>query len=333
MTRVRWTESQNHYESLAVSLRALLACFDNDRPYDELVAVLGLGAATVAVPEDSLGWWCTYARDARLHETAELYGLRLRGMHPPEAALGLGQCGEYVQHFRDSYVPLIARALEHEQLALAWGGWPGASERLWGIITHRQGEALFGHTLWHGGQPAPLIGPARQVYVAEGFSRPKHERVTPASLFAHAARGASVMWAGTWTTGTGIKTGKAAYRAWQDALRKPPEEAAATPALYHQQSRAARVHSAARNYLATWLRRVAGTLAGDRIQLAAHWANACDRVGERLLPYESPDVVKELLDQPGGVDRICRALDDVCGIESELAQRLEAAAPSEPQHP
>lgn len=324
MVQIRWTEVQNHYESLAVSLRAVLGALDADRPYDELVAVLGLGAATVAVPDDALGWWCTYARDASLIQTAELYGLRLRELHPPEAASGLSHSAEYVQHFRDSYVPLIARALTHDQLALAWRGWPPPRDRLWGVITSIREEMIFGHTLWHEGQPLPLTGPAHQVYVVEQFRPPRHNVATQVDLFRHAARQACAVWAGTWAAGATVTTGAAAYRAWQKALQEPGESQTTALPLHRQQSQAARVHVAARSYLATWLRRVGGALAGEQLELAAHWAAACDRIGQRLLPYESPEVVKELLEQRGGVDRICRAIEDVCEIEAGLIKALAA---------
>jgi len=323
MTRLRWTASQNHYESLAVSLRAVLAHFQQDRSYDELLAALGLGTATVAVPDDPLGWWCTCARDLWLAETAKLYGLQLREMHPPQTALGLGRSPEYAQHFRDSYVPLVARALEHEQLVLAWCGWPSPCDRLWGVITHVDGQMLVGQTLSRDRRSLPLTGPANQLYIVEGFDPPGLESATPTDFFDHAARAASAMWSGAWAAELDIQMGPSAYQVWQTTLRASAKEPAATPSLHSQQSRATRVHAAARTYLATWLRRIAGALAGDRIQMAAHWANACDRIAERLLPYESADVVRELLDQPGGVDRICRALDDICALESNVVETLE----------
>jgi len=321
MMQTRWSEAQNHYESLAVSLRAVLAYLDSDHPYDELVATLGLGFATVATTDDSLGWWCTYARDASLIETAKLYGLRLRELHPPEAALGLSGSPEFAQHFRDSYVPLIARALEHGQPVLAWRGWLAPRDRLWGVITSIRGAQIFGQTLWHEGQPLPLTGPAHQAYVVEEFRPPDDKAVAPANLFSHVARQARAMWAGTWARCTHVTTGAVAYRAWCDALRAPSGRQA-TPPLYDQQSQAARVHAAARDCLATWLRRVAGALAGDDVKFAAHWADTCDRVVQRLLPYESPQAVKEILGRPDGRTCICQVIDDVSEIEAALLDGL-----------
>jgi hypothetical protein len=43
------------------------------------------------------------------------------------------------------------------------------------------------------------------------------------------------------------------------------------------------------------------------------------------LPSESPEVAKELLGEPDGVDRICRSLHDACALESSVVQALSAA--------
>jgi hypothetical protein len=322
--RIHWIEAQDQHESLAVSLRAVLTSFGVDRPYDELVATLGLGAATVATTEDSLAWWHTHARDARLTETAGLYGLRLRWLHPPEAVLGLGRSNEYAEHFRDSYVPLIAGALANDQLALAWRGWPSPSDRLWGVITGTDGERVTGHTLWQEGRPCPLTGPAHQVYIAERFQPLQDHAVTQANLFAHVIDQARAAWAGTWATGTSLKLGAAAYNAWQEALRSPGKDETDAPPLHRQHSRAVRVHVGARRCLATWLRRIAGALTDENARLATRWADVCDRVVQQLLPAESPDATKELLEQPDGIDHICATIDAVCKTEAALIKELEA---------
>ncbi len=322
MAEIRWVEAPDHYESLAASLGAVLAYTGAGRPYDELVAALGLGFATVVTTDDALGWWSTYARDASLAATAELYGLRLRALHPPEAARGLSRSAEYGQHFRDSYVPLIARALEHNQLVLAWRGWPEPRDRFWGVITKVQGETLLGHTLQADGRPLPLIGPAHQVYIAEEFRLPEPRAVTAAHLFTHAAQQACAVWTGSWGRHANVETGAAAYRAWQDALRVRPDSEADAAPLHRQQSQAARVHGAARGCLAAWLRRVGPALAASQAELATHWADTCDRVRQRLLPYESAEEVGELLDQPDGTASICRAIDEIREMEAALVEKL-----------
>jgi hypothetical protein len=322
MKQIRWVEAEDHHESLAVSLRAVLAGSGTDRPYDELVAALGLGFATVATAADSLDWWSTYARDASLTTTAELYGLRLRELHPSSAALGLAASAEYAQHFRDSYLPLIARALEHNQLVLAWRGWPAPRDRFWGLITSLERETLFGYTLEAEGQPQPLVGPAHQIYIVEESPSPEPRALTAAHLFAHVARQAQAVWAGTWVKCANIETGAAAYRAWQNALQVRPNGVVRAVPLHRQQSQAARVHRAARSCLAAWLRRIGPALAADQAKLAAYWADTCDRVRQRLLPYEPAERVRELLDEPDGTASICRAIDEIREMEAGLVEKL-----------
>jgi len=317
--RIRWSEAPNHYESLAVSLRAILAGFGAEHPYDELLAGLGLGAAVVAVPGEPLGWWWTHARDVNLLATARLYGLHLRELHPPEAAHGLSGSAEYAEHFRDSYLPLIRAAVEHEQPVLAWRGWPAPRDRLWGVITAVRDELVIGYTLWHDSEPLPMVGPAHQVYIVEDYRAPARPP-TADELFWRAAGQAQAWWAGTGAVRTGLETGRHAYRRWQAALHEPTDDSLP---LHRQQSQAVRVHVAARSYLAVWLRRVAHQLGGEQVALAARWANACDRVAERLASYESPEVVRELFAEPEGIDRLCRALEEVCELESAVVAALE----------
>ena len=321
MRPTHWTEAEDHLESLAVCLRTVLAGLHVERPYDELVATLGLGAATVAAPHDSLESWSTYARDASLVNTAQLYGLRLRGLHPPAAAPGLDHAAEYAGHFRDSYVPLISQALAHEQLALAWRGWPAPSDRLWGVLTHVQGGQLFGQAPGHSGRPVPLTGPAFQVYIVEESQPPMREALSPDVLFAHVARQACEAWAGTWAPDSGVLTGPAAYDAWQDTLRSAPAANAGKSPLHVQHSHATRLLVAARCCLAAWLRRVSGR----QRELAARWADACDRVVQHLRPYQSPDAARATLAQPAGIKHVCRALDNASALEADTVKQLESA--------
>jgi hypothetical protein len=323
MVRIGWVEAPDHDESLAVSLRAVLAHNGTDRPYDELLAALGLGFATVATPDDSLGWWCTYARDARLIETASLYGLRLRELHPAEAASGLVHSAEYAQHFQDSYVPLIAVALEHDQLVIAWRGWPAPRDRFWGVITDIRGQTLFGQTLRSAAQPLPLSRPAHQIYIVEEFRPVEPSALKPAHLFSHVARQARAVWAGNWARCANVETGAAAYRAWQNALRKAAGDETTPLALHFQQYQAARGHAGARSHLASWLRRVEPALAGEQARLAAQWADTCDRVAQRLRAYDSPEAVRGLLDRPDEAECIRQAIDEICEVEATLIEKLQ----------
>ena len=76
------------------------------------------------------------ARDALLVEGARVFGMTVRGLHPPEAARGLEHSAEYAQHFAASYRPLILRALENRQPVLArlGRGEFGNHHPIWGAI-------------------------------------------------------------------------------------------------------------------------------------------------------------------------------------------------------
>jgi len=316
-----WSESAEQ-ESLATCLRAVLARFDDPRPTTELVTALGLGAAVVAVPSDELAAWGTYARDARLVETAELYGLRLRPLHPADAARGLKGAPEFRQHYLDSYVPLIVAALEHGQSVLAWQGWPAPSERLWGVITHREDRRLRGHAPGFDGEAVDLAGPALQVYVVEGHDPPR-AGLTAGRLLAHAAGLMREMWNGTWAADPEWLSGRAAYEAWKAALHQPRAGVRTARPLHEQHSRAAGDVAAARGQLARWLREAARGLEPHQRGVAQRWAEVCQRVEHRMRLFASPRTVRTLFDEADGIERICGILDDVSRTEAEMSAALE----------
>lgn len=179
-------------ESLAQGLRAVLAAHRVERSYLELVALLGLGARFRVSPAECIAEWVLAAQDVRLVETAALYGLQLREMHPPDAAVGVTRSAEFPAHFRDSYVPLIRRALEHGQPCLARRGWPPPNAAAWGVITAAEGETLLGITSELDGARVPLIGPAVQVYVVEDYRPVPAGTLSTERLLAHAVTAATV---------------------------------------------------------------------------------------------------------------------------------------------
>lgn len=323
MPDLRWTEGANQYESLAVSLRALVTKFDRDRPYEEFVAMLGLGAITVAVDDEPLGWWSSFGRDVYLADVAARYGMRLRELHPPPAAAGLQHAVGFAQHFRDSYAPLIKTALEHEQYVLLWRGWPPPRDRLWGVLTAQRSGMLIGYTLWHDGNEIPLLGSAHQVYVVEGFDHEIAGRLDAPARFHEVCTRAVDHWRRSVEPNYGIRTGAAAYDAWCAALHSGT--AADQIPLEHQQHSQARTYISARRSLAYWLRTIAGQLSPADLTLAARWANACDQLCETLAPYESAEVIRTTLAAADGFDRICSAIAEAKQIEHEAIARLADA--------
>jgi hypothetical protein len=314
-----WNEGPSHHESLAVSLRALLATSGVDRGYEEIVVALGLAGLIVAARHEPLGSWGFFARDTNLSIVAQNYGLRLRELHPPDAAVGLTRASEFAAHFRDSYMPLIERALAHDQPVLAWCGWPPQRERLWGVISRKQGAMLIGHSLWHNGQPLPLTGPAHQVYIVEACE-PLTGAPAPDALMDDAAAQTLASWDGRWARQPGLFTGQPVYDAWQDLLRRPANLAGQS--LFQQHALAARTVVAARRALATWLRSIGARLDAANTRAAANWASACDRVAENLGPHESPEFARAAIDKPNGIETLCAAIERARAIESEALARL-----------
>jgi len=174
-------------ESLALAVRAVARTAAGDPTYDELCAALGVSLVATAGPSDSSpALWLTYARDAFLTQTARLFGMRLRDLHPPDVGMDMLWAEEFTQHFELSYKPLIRRALENGQPVLAWRGWEGDAAALWGVITGWNERDLLG-VVPGSAERVRLAGPALQCYVVECY-----ERRTPppgellAAVIAHA---------------------------------------------------------------------------------------------------------------------------------------------------
>jgi hypothetical protein len=319
MLDIRWRPAPGQTESLAAALQAVLARAGAPRPYDELVSLLGLGSLTVAVPGECLGWWPAHARDAALAETAAMLGLRLRELHPPAAAERLADAAEFVVHFRDSYMPLMRAALEHEQLLLAWCGWPAPLERHWGLVNAYRGNQFSGYTLGTT-EPAPLIGPALQVYVVEAFEGTRE--LTPSLLFDHAARVTVAGFAGRLPVGELIRTGRRAYETWRAATVRPEACPRCAERSYRCQARFTAQLAAVRGQLAHWLRGLAAELAGARVDAAGDWAATCGRVVRRFEHFTSADHLHGQLATEAGRAELAAAIDETSRLEGAICQQL-----------
>lgn len=203
-----------------VRLVAREAGYDVD--HDDLLAALGLSLFACAVLDSpDVGDWSAYGRDAFLIEAARLFGMNIREIHPPEAAVGLRRSPEFRQHFDASYKPLIEHALAHEQPVLAWRGWVGPRDLTWSVIRRRD-DSEIGFSAAAATPDAHAEGeecsfdyPPVQVYVVE--------TVTPTSLgpldrtpvaLEHAYR----LLSNEIGAGVGLVTGPAAYDAWTEHL-------------------------------------------------------------------------------------------------------------------
>jgi len=318
MQTVQWVEGPEDYESLAVSLRAILAGAGHARPYDELVSALGLGAALAATAGECPALWPTFARDAALPATARLLGLHVRELHPPAAAAHLDESAEFSVHFRDSYVPLIRRALEHQQLALVWRGWPPPAERAWGVVVATHDEQLIGYTVGTGGRMSRLTGAAHQVYVVEEYRPAEAARCTPAALFAHAVAVARALWHGQLETASEVATGAQAFARWRELAGRPGLCACGAADSYGCQDRMARVLAAARGCLGTWLRRVGPQLEPSQQPRAAAWAETCEHSVQHL------GGLRDSSARPTHAE-LLRTIDELRDEEGRVLAELEGA--------
>lgn len=181
---------------------------------------MGVAWGAVAVPfESNLGRWSMYARDAFLVTGARLFGMTIRGVHPPEAARGLPDSPEFGQHFDASYRPLVHRALEHGQPVLAWQGWPGADAVCWGEIVDTSDEGIGLRGRVHAPSEAPttsadvvtLVTPPVQLYVVETLV---HRTPEASECLDTARSNARRVLGNDLTDRFGVVSGPTAYDSW-----------------------------------------------------------------------------------------------------------------------
>jgi hypothetical protein len=318
-----WRHATNERESLAVCLRAVLAAGGATHAYDELVAVLGLGALAVAAPDQPIETWPTIARDCCLVSAAKRLGLRLRELHPPEAARGLEASREFPDHFRDSYYPLILAAIEHQQPVLAWCGWPPPAEREWGLVVGAGDDALLGLSIGSADRVQPMAGAARQVYVVESAG-PPGALPDPSALFRHVASQAVDLWYERAPLSRTHAVGAAAYRAFRRVVdhasdSRDSNAAGGIAAL-------CRSLSAARRSLAIWLRRIDEALDAYGVRAGAYWSAQCDRVVTALAAYHDESAVADALARPAGAAALLYAVDEATAADGEAMENLQRIA-------
>jgi hypothetical protein len=146
--------------------------------------------------------------------------MRLRELHPPEAAVGLEESPEFAQHFEASYRPLMETALEHGQPLLVRRGWCDPGGHLWGMVTERSpgGLGFVGIAPGRNTEPEPLELPPVQVYVVEELD--PRELIT-VEVFRKAAEAAARVQSNALDPRFGVVTGEDAYQMWLQRLEQP----------------------------------------------------------------------------------------------------------------
>lgn len=287
---------------------------ESGRPVDpdDLAAALGHSLMICAVrSEDDRVQWPMYARDGLLVEGANLFGMTVRPVHPPEAAIGLHRAGAFRQHFDASYRPFILAALKNRQPVLAWRGWGGEETLSWGLIQSPCDDGIgFTGTVWTGPnqrQEHVLGEPPAQLYTVE---RIEAVSPTPEALAMAAVDYAARVLDSEFGAPFGAVTGPRACDLWRERPAESSADAAFAAAIIDAHSSALRFFERAHA--------VGSTAASPAL--------------ERLLP-----LIRDAIDAltaastSGGRSAIGRARDVYAEIATELCSA--ASAFGEPRCP
>ncbi|MCP4592839.1 MAG: hypothetical protein GY842_19055 [bacterium] len=309
-------------QSLALTVRALLLQAGGDVPYETLNVALGLSFMTsVRDPQRCLACWMTEGRDAFLAATAPRFGLRLRGLHPPQAAVGLSTAPGFDQHFQASYRPLILRALENDQPVIVHGVWTGDRTPSWGLLTAEAdgGVGLLGMTPALAGSPLALSVPPVQAYIVEDVrpQLPSDREVLHLALrHARAVLGNQLDDQGNLTTGPDV------YTAWSERLRDAQVCAACGSTGARCHSQAARTVSAARESGVNFLLAERGGMSETAAAVAERIIAECREVCATLSRSGDHNAVEGLLETDVGCAELRHDLDTVREHEIRIGLRV-----------
>jgi len=302
-----WVSSWERSLSLPRALESIVREAGYTIDHDDLLAALGLSVLLGAPLEEAeLVDWPLFARDAFLPQVAFLFGVEIRDVHPPEAALGLDRAVEFEQHFDASYRPLIQNALRNGQPVLAWRGWPGEAGLLWGIVREpcNEGIGFRGETVQEAGSEITkaervLQTPPLQVYVVERIvpATPDAETLVSCALH-HAAR----VLDNSIGKRFGVITGPPAYGVLLDRIKAVREEE--TAKLARGVSALANVivngHGSAIRFF-DWHQ---GTVTERTRKTAASLVASCRQVVAALIGLTDESDLYERLRNPKGVSWI-----------------------------
>ena len=308
LSSIRMTPEPDHPESLAIALRALLSWAGEEVDYRTITAALGLSLITaVRDPEACLVIWVTQGRDALLAEAAPCFGLRIRDLHPPEAAVGIERAPEFAQHFEASYRPLIEKALANNQPVLARSGWPGEASGHWGIITAGGGPGmgLRGTSLDSGGATVTMTAPPVQAYVIEEL-KPRVQ--SAGELLRLAVNSARTILHNETDPRFGITTGPEVYASWRERLRHEHVCAACDDSGAKGHRQMAYVITCARRDAAEFFSRYVESVAGDARKLIERIASECDAAINVLAPSCDLCTVEDAVKNERGRGQLAEAV-------------------------
>lgn len=331
---LRIRDVEHRWDSLSLSLHAIVDWAGLDLHYRAYSTALGHSFMTCSTgrEDDSLAWWSAFGRDALLVEAAALFGVRVREVHPPEAARGLRESAEFAQHFEASYKPIILTALENGQPVLAWQGWPDSRQLLWGVITEKSWETemgLAGTTIWAQGQAVPLVSSPVQLYVVEEASprRPGKGEMLRFGLKS-ALRALGNKLGERW----GVVTGPPAYDHWAGRLEQGSACAVEGPCAGSDHRQMARFVTYDRESAERFFQHYRDGLGPDFQPLIDGLLACCRRLIDALAPARDADTVEKLICTARGGDELIagvraaqQADREMLALVEQLDQRLAPA--------
>jgi hypothetical protein len=329
LERIVLREEENRYESLALCLRAVAEAAGGELDYDAACAAMGLSFAAVSVrAEPAPGWWLTCGRDLFLESAAELFGLRLRSLHPPDVGVEMTRAAEFAQHFEASYVPLIRTAIGNGQPVLAWQGWPGVSGRFWGVITQAADSGLAGVTLWAGGGVVPLAAPAMQCYVVESCvpRLPPRDRLladalTHADAWLNRAPMSPVA-AGAAGPASAV-TGPAAFDAWEEWLTGGEFTGPGEEAAWQEHRQHAEFLVTSRRSGVAFLQSIREILPADDQDSLEQWLACCRAEIDELAPSCDEDYARTQFSTAAGREVLLQSVHQAEAAHRRLAMLIE----------
>jgi len=309
LKRIHVEKPAEAYDSLVAALRGLFGAYGRELSHETLAAVTGCGFMTSFAEEaPARQQWNVYGRHAFVESAARLFGMRLRPLHPPGAAPIPDQPVEYDGHFRDSYLPFVAAALERDEPVLAWMGWPAPLAHLWGIVTQinpHTGQCV-GVTAYDNAQSEVMTRAPVQVYAVQDYT----ETEPPADVLLRAVLAhATDILHDRLDAALGVVTGVAALNRWREGIGH--HDLAVDRRILDQ-------FLCGRIFMLRFFDDIAPRVAAPGAKLAASCIAASERVIERLRRCR-----REAFERQPSDDEARRCLRDALGgmidLERELA--------------
>jgi hypothetical protein len=298
-------------QSAVAALGAVLSAAGRPIRYHDLAGATGLAFLFTWLDGHHGGRHRGVGREIALGASAGPLRVILRPFHP-RGVDGGASCGTFHEHFRDSYAPLMAGALEHGQPLLCQGGW-GGDPHAWGVLTRRDDDGQFGG--WTvGSDDGPVLLPQTPTTadaVEQVLDAPPRDQLLESGLRLAAGWRRDPL-----LLGANLLLGSAALAEWSAELNgKTPFAEADDPAAAH--------------------REVAAGLKADRVsayEFIYRQADAADSPDLRELCQRLEMSLSEQLEQIEPLTTAAspepdhrRTIDELANLERQIEQGMDEA--------